>query len=49
MTSCPICAAAMVYRYNANYARTQYGSTYAYFCVTNRSHMVEDLSLRHAV
>jgi hypothetical protein len=44
MKTCPQCGSAMVYRFNLNWARSPLGSEYAWFCVTDPTHFVEDLS-----
>ena len=33
----------MVYRFNINWARSRYGAEYAWICVADASHLVEDI------
>jgi hypothetical protein len=48
METCDICGAAMVYRFNTDRANSIFGSEYAYFCIADATHMVEDLARARA-
>lgn len=42
MDTCPSCGSSMVYRYNLNWARSAHGAEYAWVCVADVTHVVED-------